>query len=214
LQQCLLQEVHVLVLVDGECFVFGDELIPRRRIVTEHLDRQLEQVLEVDHVAFALPMFVALVDLDHEIARDGWVVGAEAVEIDVGADAAVLGPLDLGGEVARGTEPVGLRQRVADLTQRLSLAGHDLGSLVLRQVAELGERRGVEGARSHAFDAEGFESRPHLARGTVGEGDCQDLGRGELAGGDLVGYAPGDGGRLAGAGSRKDADGPSDGFDG
>jgi hypothetical protein len=71
---------------------------------------------------------------------------------------------------------------------------------------------GVEGAEpGHALDRVAHHAADplaHLARGLVGEGDGEDLGRPGAAGEEQVAEARGQRGGLAGAGAGEDQDGP------
>ena len=71
------------------------------------------------------------------------------------------------------------------------------------EVAELRQRRRVEGRRAHAGHAEPLEPRAHLARRLVGERDREDLRRRERARGDLVRDPVRDRRRLARARARR-----------
>ncbi len=81
------------------------------------------------------------------------------------------------------------------------------------EVAQLGERGSVEGARGDARGAQARQPFAHLRRGLVGEGDGEDLAGRERAGRDLVRDAPSDRRRLPRARAREDADGTAHGLD-
>lgn len=62
-QQPLLERADVLVLVDDEVLVLAADLLGDVVAVLEDADRQEQHVLEVDHAAVALELFVRPVDL-------------------------------------------------------------------------------------------------------------------------------------------------------
>lgn len=62
-QQPLLERADVLVLVDDEVLVLGADLLGDVVAVLEDADGQEQHVLEVDHAAVALELFVRPVDL-------------------------------------------------------------------------------------------------------------------------------------------------------
>jgi hypothetical protein len=206
LEQRLLEEVHVLVLVDGECAVPRLDHAQRVRVALEQADRAREQVLEVDGAALLLAPLVVTEHALHQLRRDRRLVLAEPIEIGLGRQAPVLRPLDLGREIGRSGELVRHRERVADRAERQHLRREDLQVRHLPEVRELRERGGVEGRRAHALDAERREPRPHLARGLVGERDREDLLGEKRAGRDLVRDPMRDRRRLAGARPGEDAD--------
>ena len=61
-EQRLLEQVHVLVLVDRERAVAVAHLLERARVGVEEPDRQLEQILEVDVALVGLAPLVVAVD--------------------------------------------------------------------------------------------------------------------------------------------------------
>ncbi len=213
LEERLLEQVDVLVLVDGERPVPGAEVGDRARVRLVEPHGALEQVLEVDRARGGLALLVGAVDLQHQVGRERRLALAERRPVARRRDAAVLRPLDLGREVPRGAEAVSARQPVRDLPQQERLRGEDPADLARREVAQLRERRRVERARPHAAGAEGREPRPHLARRLVGERDGEDLGRRERARCDLVRDPPSDRRRLPRPGPREDAHRPAHGLD-
>ena len=70
LEQRLLQQVHVLVLVDRERAVLRAERLARALVALEELHRELEQVLEVDGALGRLALLVLAVDALHQVERD------------------------------------------------------------------------------------------------------------------------------------------------
>ena len=79
-EQRLLEQVHVLVLVDRERAVAVAHLLERARVGVEEPDRHLEQVLEVDVALVGLAPLVVAVDLDHQVLRDRRLVVAERAQ--------------------------------------------------------------------------------------------------------------------------------------
>ena len=117
LEQALLQKVHVLVLVDRECAVLRAEGGRGSVVALEQAHRALQQILEIDQALGLLAPLVVAVDARHQVDGDRRLAVGCGRGIAAGVDAAVLRPLDLGGEVARRPELVGTRQPVADLTK-------------------------------------------------------------------------------------------------
>ena len=154
LEQRLLEQVHVLVLVDGERAIARLDDAERVRVALEEADRPREQILEVDGAALLLAPLVVAEHALHQLRRDRRLVLAEPVEIRLGGQAPVLRPLDLGREVCRRGELVRHRERVADRPKRQHLRREDLQVRHLPEVRELRERGGVEGRRAHALDPE------------------------------------------------------------
>ena len=77
------------------------------------------------------------------------------------------------------------------------------------EVAQLAQRRGVEGAGLHPGGTEPAQPAAHLARRAGGERDRQHLGGLVDAGGDAVRDPVGDRPGLAGAGAGQHPDGPA-----
>ena len=77
-EQRLLEEVDVLVLVDGE----GAPAVAHRRarvlVALEQAHRSLEQVLEVEQLVGRLPPLVLPEDAEHQVGRDRRLVITEA----------------------------------------------------------------------------------------------------------------------------------------
>jgi hypothetical protein len=73
---------------------------------------------------------------------------------------------------------------------------------------QLAQGRSMEGAGLHALDAEATQARTHLAGRAGGEGQREHPLRLLESGVDGIRDAVGDGPRLAGAGSREDAQRP------
>ena len=213
LEQRLLEQVHVLVLVDGERAEAVAKHPESDVVFRVHADRELEQILEVDVPRGRLALLVLPVDPAHQVRRDRRLVAAELREVAVRRDPAVLGPLDLGREVAGGTELVRPRQRVRDPAERQHLRGDDLADALGRVLVQLAERRGMEGAHGDARRAEGLDPRAQLARRLVRERDGEDLVGAKRARRDLVRDPVRDRRRLARPGAREDADGAADRVD-
>ena len=212
LEQRLLEQVHVLVLVDrerAEALAQGGQ---RPLVLLVHPHRLLEEILEVDQAGSLLSLLVLAEDTRHQVGRDRRLVRTEAAPVALRRQTPVLGPLDLGREIARGPEAVWLRQRVADLAQEQRLGREDSTRPLAASPHELRERGRVEGPRLDAVHAEPLEPAAHLARGLVGEGDRKDLVRAERARGDLLRDPASDRRRLAGARARQDADRPAHGL--
>ena len=148
-EQRLLEQVHVLVLVDGE----GSPAVVHRRphglVSFEQPRRPLEQVLEVEQPLRGLASLVLPEHPQREVGRDRRLMVAEPVVVRVGCEAPVLGPLDLRREVTGGPEAERPRQRVADPPQERRLRGKD-PPRIPGEVAEQRERRRMEGRGAHA----------------------------------------------------------------
>ncbi len=209
-EQRLLQQVHVLVLVDGEGAVLGLEGGAHVSLTLEQLDGALEQILEIEHSLGCLPPFVVAVDAVHQVERDRRLAVGGRLAVAVRADPPVLRPFDLRREVAGGPEPVRAGQAVRDLAERQRLRRQDPPHLVGPEMAQLTEGGGVERGSADAAGAKRGQSRLQLAGGLVGEGDRHDLRRRERTGRHLLRDAPGDRGRLARAGTRENADRAAD----
>ena len=208
IEQRLLEEVDVLVLVDGE----GTPAVVHRRaggvIALQQACRPLEEVLEVEQPLGRLPPLVLPEHAQRKVGRDRRLVVPEPVAIRLGRETPVLGPLDLGREIAGGPEAERSRQRVADPPQKRCLRGQDPARIAL-EVAEQRERRRVEGRGAHAVRAERTQPRPELARRLVGERERDDLLRREGAARDLPRDPARDRRRLAGPGAGEDAQRPA-----
>ncbi len=209
LEQRLLEQVHVLVLVDGERPIARLDDAERVRVALVQLDRAGEQILEIDRAALLLASLVVAEHALHQLGRDRRLVLVEAVEVRLGRQPAVLGPLDLGRKVCRGCELVRHRQRVADRAKRQHLRGEDLQVRHLPEERELRERGGVERHCAHPLDAQRCEPRAHPTCGLVGEGHREDLLGEKRAGRHLVRDPVGDRRRLPRARARENADGPA-----
>ena len=77
LEQRLLEQVDVLVLVDGERAVALANERERGVVFRVELDRELEQVFEVDVAGSRLALLVLPVDAVHQVGRDRRLVVAE-----------------------------------------------------------------------------------------------------------------------------------------
>ena len=205
-EQGLLEQVDVLVLVDRERPVLRAEGIARAGIALEEVDREREQILEVDHPFRGLARLVVAVDAEHQVVRNRRLAIASGGAVTLGRDAAVLRPLDLGREVARRPELERRRERVRQLAERQRLRREHLADIARREVAQLAERRRVERARPDALHAERLQARLQLARGLLGEGHRHDLVGRECTRRDLLRDPARDRRRLARTGPREDAD--------
>ena len=136
LEQCLLQEVDVLVLVDCERAILRAKGQGGARIALEQAHRPFEQILEVDKAPVLLlqPLVVA-VHARHQVGRDRRLAVGRGLEVGVRSDAPVLRPLDLGREVSRGAELVRSAQPIAELPEKQCLRRQDAADVVGREVA-------------------------------------------------------------------------------
>jgi len=129
-------------------------------------------------------------------------------------EAAVLGPLDLGREVARRPEAEGSRQTVPDLPEQHGFRRKHVTGSSVSEGAKLRQRSRVERPCLDPIDAQRLEPRPHLPCRLVREGDGENLPRLEGAACDLVRNPARDRGRLSGARARQDAHRPPNRLDG
>ena len=213
LEQRLLEQVHVLVLVDRERPVALAEDPRGLGVLVVEPDRELEQILEVDPALPLLLLLVAPEDALHQVLRDRRRVRPQPLEIRVRRQAPVLRPLDLLREIAERAELERRRQRAPDRLERQRLRREDLPDPVAGEEAELRQRRRVERPRDDAADAEPGQPLAHHSRGLVREGHGQDLRRLEGAGQHLVRDPARDRRRLARAGAGEDADRAAHGLD-
>ncbi len=121
IEQRLLQQIDVLILVDRECLPPLAHQLERVRVRFEHLDRPLEQVLEVEGAGLGLSLLVLAKDAMREVGRQRRLVVAECSDVRLRCQPAVLRPLDLGREIARRAELVRRGKPVADLPQQQRL---------------------------------------------------------------------------------------------
>ena len=212
IEQRLLQQVDVLVLVDGERAVLGAERLARLAVLLEQLHRQPEQILEVDQPLRRLPPLVLAEDAQHQVDRDRRLAPVRLDGVPLDGDAPVLRPLDLGREVTRRAKLERRGQRVRDLAQRERLRREDLADRARREVAQLAERRGVEGGGAHGGRIERRKPLLQLTGGLVRERHRHDLRGRERTACDLLRDAARDRRRLARTGAREDAHGPTHGF--
>ena len=179
IEQPRLERVHVLELVHGERGEPRSDDLGGLGVFVEEPQGEAEHVLEVQPAHRALATLVPVVDPNHQILRDGRRVVAELGEVPIRRDHAVLGPLDLTGELAPGKELVRRRQRVRERRDQRSLVVQHLWERLTRvrgpEARELGERGRVEGPSLDAPDAERVESPLQLAGGLLGERDREDL---------------------------------------
>ncbi len=205
LEQRLLQQVHILVLVDGERVPLVADDREHVVVLFEQTDRALQQILEIERSLRGLPLLVLAEDAVREVRRQRRLVAVEPREIRLRREPPVLRPFDLRRQIAGGTEPVRLRQRVADPPQHERLRRHD-PARIAAEPAQQSERGRVERRRAHAFDAERREPSAQFARGLVRERDRDDLRRRKRAARHLTRDPPRDRRRLAGSCAGEDAD--------
>jgi hypothetical protein len=145
-----LERIGVLVLVDREPAIAIAYLLGDRRIGLEQLDRSREHVLEVDQPGPVLGRLVASVQAGHEFDRQGAIAmgSCDAGTVAGGIQAAGLGPLDLGSEVANREVAIAARQRCRERSQQASLSLEDRRRLAAMdsrpEMAELAKGGGVE----------------------------------------------------------------------
>ncbi len=207
LEQRLLQQVDVLILVDGERAVLPPERGDRVGIGLEEPDRVLEQILEVGQLLARLTTLVLAVHPQHQLGRDRRRVPVETAQVALGREPEVLRPLDLGREVGGGPEAIGARKRIADLPEQQRLRRQEVADAVGCKMAQLPEGGGVERAGADAAGTERLEAGAQLTGRLVGERHCHQARRRERSRGDLIGESPRDRRRLPRAGPRQNADG-------
>ena len=192
LQEPVLRVVRVLVLVDEDV---AERLLPfllRLGEALEHVDREVEHVVEVDGVRGEELALVQLVDVGDRLV----VEARDAARVLGRADQLVLRLRDLRVDAAR-REAL----RVAlELLEALLREAQLVGAVVDREVRAVAEARrlaaedpaagGVEGhhpagARGRADEV--LDALPHLGGGLVREGDREDLGRLRADRGEQVG---------------------------
>ncbi|ESU46325.1 hypothetical protein P376_5701 [Streptomyces sp. HCCB10043] len=181
-EQPLLERADVLVLVDDEVLVLAAHVVGDVSPVLEDADHQQQHVLEVDHRAVALELFVRGVDLGEDRRVAGGVpLGLGDGRRVVGGDGlGDLGPLDLAGDVPQlgAVEPeLAAGGRLGDqLHLPLQQPGQLATDCFRPEILELPERGGVEGPRLDAGRAELAEAAAHLSGGPVGERDGEHRG--------------------------------------
>lgn len=177
----------------------------------EDADGEEQHVLEVDHRAVALQLFVHRVDLGDlgGIARGVALGLGDHGRIVGGHGLGDLGPLDLARDIAQlvAVEPDAAAGR--RLGDQLDLALHQPGQITTDcfrpEVLELTQRRGVEGPCLHPARAELAQAPAHLTGGAVGERDGKHTRRLEYPRAHPVRDAVRDGPRLARTGSGQHA---------
>jgi hypothetical protein len=117
LEERLLQEVHVLVLVDRERAKARAEVVTRVVVGLEHPDRALEQILEIDPAERVLAPLVLAKRRRHQVDGERRTVAVECPCVRLGREPAVLRPLDLGREVAGGSKAVRREKRARDVRE-------------------------------------------------------------------------------------------------
>ena len=78
-EQLLLEQVHVLHLVDGERAVLRAERLAHLGVLLEEPHRELEQILEVDEPLCRLALLVFAVDALHQVERNRRFLAVVAV---------------------------------------------------------------------------------------------------------------------------------------
>ena len=210
-EKAVLQGTDVLELVDGEPPVGGADLVEDVGALPQQADRHEQDVVEVHDTPVGLD-FVVL-GIDTSDVRRGQGRGALRclLRVALGIDPHLLGPGDLGDEVAHG----GGVGRDGTPRRRLGDEWRDLGDDVVRlpadgtrpEVTELAQGGRVEGPHLHALDAEPEQSLAHLAGSAGGEGDREPSPRVMRAGARGMRDSVGDSAGLAGACARPDDDG-------
>ena len=144
IEQRLLQQVHILVLVDREGPMAVSNVPPTALVGLEQSNGELEHILEVDLAAARLAALVFAIDTRHQVGRDRRLVLAERRPVRRGGDAEILRPLDLGCEVAGGSKAVRPRERVRDLAEEEGLRRQDPPDRLGRVAVQLCERGRVD----------------------------------------------------------------------
>ena len=207
LEQLLLQRADVLVLIDHQMPVRALHLGADVVVVAEQGHCAQQHVVEVDHPAIDLELFVAGVDAAHPRGIDGGhlaTLGQRDLGIVGRRHVTDLGPADLGQQVAQGAgfDPLAQlssgrlgHQPEALIADPRQFGAHRPGPEVLG----LTQGGGMERARLHPRVAEAAQPPTQLAGRPCGERDGQHRERVVGAGGAAVGDAVGDGAGLAGA---------------
>ena len=175
-----------------------------------------EQVVEVEQEAVRglAAGFVAGVDGGDlfRVRRQVTPGAGRTGSVILGGEQRRLRPLDLGGEITHGLgagpqpDPAGglADERELAVEQAPLEVAHHLRP----EVAQLAQRRGVEGPGLHLrglTEPEGAQPRAHLPRGAGGERHREHLAGGDMPGLDQVRDAVRDGARLARARTGEDA---------
>ena len=110
IEQRLLEEVDVLVLVDGEGLPALVHRGTRRVVALQEARRPLEQVLEIEQPLGRLAALVLPKHPQREVGWDRRLVVAEPVTVGLRREAPVLRPFDLRRQVTRRPEAERPRQ--------------------------------------------------------------------------------------------------------
>ena len=94
-----MEQVDVLVLVDGDRSTLRAELLDGIGRVLVEAHEPFQDILEVDPARSLFALLVAAVDAKHHIRWKRGLVAVETAEVVGRRDPAVLGPLDLGREL-------------------------------------------------------------------------------------------------------------------
>ena len=157
----MLQRVDVLVLVDGEPAVCGAHGIGDVGTVGQRTRRDEQDILEVEQAAGRLRVLVGDLQLGERccIDREAAVGGGRALTDGGTGQEVDLRPLQVGCEVANRGGVGGQLAAAGRLGDQARLAREQLGEVAAAQTwpeeAELAQRRRMERAHLHAFDAEG-----------------------------------------------------------
>ena len=214
LEQRLLEQVHVLVLVDRERAPALAHERERGVVVLEHADRALEQILEVERARLFLAPLVLAEDAMREVGRDRRLVPFEPAEVRLAASAGGSSPTR---PRWRDRPPDGTCTAAAAGCRSAGAAGPSSRGCAPGRRAK---RRSSASAAEWNVDARtpstpSAASRARSSPGRlVGERDRDDVRRRERAARDLPGDPPRDRRRLAGARAREDADRPVRRLDG
>jgi hypothetical protein len=127
-EECGLQRVHVLELVDGERSKPFPNLGDGLRMIVEQPDGQGQHVFEVEPAHGPLASLIPVVDPQHELRRDGRLVPAQLGQVAGRRDHPILRPLDLSGQLATGEELVRGRQAARQRGDDRCLVVEDLGN--------------------------------------------------------------------------------------
>ena len=207
--QLVLGPVGVLVLVHQDVAEALLVVVQHVGAGLQQVDGHQQQVVEVHGVGRQQPLLVLAVDLGDPALHDG--PGPAGVGLEV--DQLVLGGRDEGVD-GPGRELLGVEVEVPD---HVPGQADGVGLVVDGEVALVAEAggvpaqdahaRGVEGRHPHAPGHradQGLDPLAHLLGRLVGEGDGQDLERGDALLGDQPGDAVGQHPGLARAGAGHD----------
>ena len=213
-EQCGLERVRVLELVDREPAVAVTDLVGDGRVGLDQPDRQLEHVLEVDPAGAALAVLVVAIEPGHQVGRERRVavLGDGARLVGGRDDASCLRPLDLTREVADGEIAIATGQAGRQGGEDRHLRVEDRWGIdavdARPEMAELTQGRGMERGRRHAGMPQRRQPAGHLGRGLVGERDDQHVAWPDHARGERIGHPTRDHPGLAAPCAGEDAQRP------